>query len=186
MLSRTGDVAPPRDFLVETFVVFARRASHRERLFYCPTFKCRQERLQRNLRLQSVVYFHPFPASPKNSASSIFLSFHPTLTHTAHLKIQMLSLPTLFLSAASITSVLGAASSASPSTHAHSHATPTGASNAASTSAAAAVPAAPAATSAVDRSSEQGEAQIKDPFQECSYYSYPPVTEIVSHFLSPW
>jgi len=114
---------------------------------------------------------------------SFLLRYLPSdLTYTAHLlKTQMLSLPTLFLSAASITSVLGAASSASPSTHAHSHATPTGASNAASTSAAAAAPAAPAATSAVDRTSEQGEAQIKDPLQECSYYSYPPVTEIVSY-----
>lgn len=97
----------------------------------------------------------------------------------------MLSLPTLFLGVTSLSSVLAASSPSSASTHAHSHAhaTPTGASNAASTSSLA--PAAPAASSqAVDRSSEQGEAQIKDPFQECSYYSYPPVTEIVSHSTS--
>ncbi|GAA6063372.1 hypothetical protein JCM10212_000311 [Sporobolomyces blumeae] len=113
----------------------------------------------------------------------------PTLAFLA----TTVSLPSLALAASSSTT-------ATP----HSHATPTGASNAArTTTTTTAAPA--AATTAVtsdsssysttsaaaslanpDRTTEQGEAQILNPQQECSYYSYAPVTEVINTYPDIW
>lgn len=64
---------------------------------------------------------------------------------------------------------------------AHSH--PHSAVNAAAPSTT--LPRQPAPTAAHDRSSWHGEAQIKDATQECTYYNYPPVTQIVRSTLPP-
>ncbi|GAA5873034.1 hypothetical protein JCM16303_006921 [Sporobolomyces ruberrimus] len=106
----------------------------------------------------------------------------------------MLTRSQLFLGAATLASTSFVAVNAQAgSSSAHSHSNPTTASNAArittvvtSSQAAATTSAAASATGAVDRTTEQGEAQILDPNQECSYYSYPPVTEILPTYPSIW
>ncbi|GAA6005703.1 hypothetical protein JCM11491_003731 [Sporobolomyces phaffii] len=106
------------------------------------------------------------------------------------------------LSLASTVTLSHAAASSSSSSHAHSHSNPTSASNAArlttvvtqpasSTSTSTSVAstsssAAAAASTGIDRTTEQGEAKILDPNQECSYYSYPPVTQILPSYPDIW
>ncbi|GAA5935124.1 uncharacterized protein JCM15063_003155 [Sporobolomyces koalae] len=116
----------------------------------------------------------------------------------AYRSIALLSAATTFASCA----LAASSSSASSSAPAHTHASPASASNAAATTTRAttttAAPATTAATStqaaaspaapsgAVDRTTWQGEEKILDPNVECSYYSYPPVTNILSSYPDIW
>ncbi|GAA5981256.1 hypothetical protein JCM5350_006078 [Sporobolomyces pararoseus] len=94
----------------------------------------------------------------------------------------------------SLYSIVQAAStsSSSSSTHVHPHSTTTTVAAApaatTTTSQAASTSAVPVASStgAVDRTTEEGEAQILDPNLECAYYNYPPVIAMLPSYPDVW
>ncbi|GAA5948590.1 hypothetical protein JCM3765_004937 [Sporobolomyces pararoseus] len=92
----------------------------------------------------------------------------------------------------SLYSIVQAAGTSSSSTSAPHNGRPRSTTSAAAaTSQAASSSAAPAApvassTGAVDRTTEQGEAQILDPNVECAYYNYPPVIAMLPSYPDVW
>ncbi|GAA5909346.1 uncharacterized protein JCM6883_005847 [Sporobolomyces salmoneus] len=110
------------------------------------------------------------------------------LSHrTALLSAASLVSTTLVLSVSAANTSPSSSISPSPRPHAHSASNAARITTTTTTPQAVAAPSTPAsAAPAVDRTTEEGEAQILDPNQECTPYSVPAVTEMLPSYPDIW